>query len=96
MEIKVDFSGGGLMRVRFPGRTWNLAHDVVEDLKDHPPEGYTLLSSQVNRRGSTRSGRRCNIKLLFRYTDSRVEPLTAKQSLLMFVPYAAQAQGGTA
>lgn len=81
------------MKVRFPARRWDLAHDVIEELKENPPNGYRLISSQVNRKGATRSGHRCNIKLLFRYVDHRVEPLNEAQGRRLFIPYATQASG---
>jgi hypothetical protein len=94
VAVEVDFAEDGAMRVRFSGRTWTLAHGVIEGLKEDPPDGYRLVSSQVTRRGSTRSGRRCSIRLYFKYVDSRVTPMTMEDGRSWFHPHMVEAQGG--
>lgn len=94
MSIKVDLlPGTGGMRVRFPARTWELAHDTIEWLKENPPEGYRLVESQVKPRGGKKSGRRCNIRLIFNYVDDRVAPLATSGAKQFFEPHAMEAQG---
>lgn len=93
MGTKVDFFDDDTMRIRFPARSWEVAHDTIETLKENPPDGYRLTSSQVSRKGSTRSGRRCNIRLYFKYVDYRVTPMTISDGRKWFHPYMVEAQG---
>lgn len=92
--VKVDIeSGAGLLFVRFPARSWEMAHEVVEELRDNPPEGYRMLVSQVKPRAPHKSGRRCNLRLEFILIDDRVTPLTTGGAKAFFEPYMLQAQG---
>ena len=92
MSVKVDISHGtGELILRFPARTWELAHDVVEALRDNPPEGYRLDQSWLRPRG--RSGRRCNMRLSFVVNDDRITPLATSGAKAYFEPFALQAQG---
>ena len=83
------------MRVRFPARTWELAHDVIEVLKENPPEGYRLTESKVQPRSVSKSGRRCNVRLTFDYVDTRIPQLATSGAKAFFEPYALEAQGVT-
>lgn len=96
MALKVDMisKGLGLMVVRFPANAWKMAHDVIEDLKESPPEGYRMTSSQVNPRGSTKGGRRCNVRMTFDRVDERIPPLATSGAKVFFEPYALEAQRG--
>ncbi len=85
--------GTGAISVRFPGRTWEFAHDVIEHLKENPPSGYRMVKSQVTPRGAHKSGRRCNIRLTFNYVDDRVAKLATSGVKEFFEPYALEAQG---
>lgn len=91
--VKVDIIGGDTLCVRFPGRTWELMHDVVEGLRDEPPEGYRMLESQVKPRAPHKSGRRCNVRLVFLRIDDRVTPFTTGGAKAFFEPYMLKAQG---
>jgi hypothetical protein len=95
VTVKVDMVEPGVMRVRFPARSWELAHDVVEDLKARPPNGYRLVESQVKPRGRHRSGRRCNLRLVFIHIDDRIPKLATSKAKEIFEPYAQDAQGVT-
>jgi hypothetical protein len=86
-------SGTGSMKVRFPARTWELAHDVIAMLKEDPPEGYRLVESTMKPRGEKKSGRRCNVSLRFNYIDDRVSPFATSGAKVFFGSYALKAQG---
>jgi hypothetical protein len=94
LTLKVDvlLATDGL-RVRFPARTWELAHDTIEDLKENPPEGYRMVESQVKPRGNRKPGRRCNVNLTFDHYDNRVPRLPTSGAKVYFEPYALDAQG---
>jgi len=89
----VDIFDENTFCVRFPGRTWELAHDVVEDLRDNPPEGYRMVESQVKPRDPLKSGRRCNIRLTFLRNDDRIPQMTEGSAVAFFMPYMLTAQG---
>jgi hypothetical protein len=94
MSIKVDMESGTLsMRVRFPARTWELAHEVIALLKEDPPEGYRLVESTMKPRGEKKSGRRCNVSLRFNYVDDRVPPMATSGAKAFFALYSLKAQG---
>lgn len=94
MSVRFDplLSTGG-MRITFPARTWELAHDVVEVLKTNPPEGYRMIESKIRPRSQSMSGKRCNVRLTFNYVDDRVPKLASSGAKAFFEPYALQAQG---
>jgi hypothetical protein len=81
------------IRIRFPARSWELAHETIEELKEQPPEGYRMIESQVKPRGTRKSGRRCNVRLTFTQIDDRVPPLATSGAKAYFEPYALDAQG---
>ncbi len=91
-NLIVDILGDNTLCVRFPGRTWELMHDVVEELRDDPPEGYRMVESQVKPRAPHKSGRRCNVRLVFLNIDDRI-PMNTVDALLFFKPYMLRAQG---
>ena len=91
--VKVDILGDNILCVRFPGRTWELAHDVIEELKEDPPEGYRLVESEVKPRAMYKSGRRCNVRLVFMHLDDRVIPFATGGAKAFFEPYMLRAQG---
>ena len=93
MTVKVDIQNGTGMMIRFPARSWELAHDAIELLKESPPEGYRLIESQVKPRGERKSGRRCNVRLVFNYVDDRVPPLATSGAKTYFEPFMLKAQG---
>ena len=95
MAVQVDFVGpNGLMIVRFPGRSFESAHDTIEALRDNPPEGYRMTESRVMSRGTQKAGRRCNIRLTFIHTDDRIPPLPTSGAKEYFEPYAEETQRG--
>jgi hypothetical protein len=94
-NVLVDLIGEDVLGVRFPGRTWEMAHEVVETLRDDPPEGYRLLESQVKPRAPNKSGRRCNVRLTFLRIDDRIPPMTTGAAKAFFEPYMLDAQGVT-
>jgi hypothetical protein len=91
--VLVDRTDENDLWVRFPGRTWELAHDVIAELKENPPEGYRMVESTVKPRAMFKSGRRCNVALLFLHIDDRIIPLTTGGAKAYFEPYMLQAQG---
>jgi hypothetical protein len=94
MAVKVDsLLGTGGMRIRFPARSWELAHDVIEDLKANPPRGYRMIESRVQPRGTRKSGKRCNVRLTFNYIDDRIPKLATGGAKAFFEPYELRAQG---
>jgi hypothetical protein len=93
VSIKVDIDANGTMIVRFPARTWELAHEVVSALKEEGPEGYRLVESQLKPRGLHKSGRRCNLRLVLIHVDDRVTQLATSGAKAFFEPYALRAQG---
>ena len=46
-KVLVDIDSDNTMCIRFPGRTWERAHDVIAELKENPPEGYRMVESIV-------------------------------------------------
>ena len=95
MSVKVDIESDGSMQIRFPGRTWELAHSVIAELKAAPPPGYRMVKSQVTPRGAMKSGRRCNVRLNFVQIDDRIPRLATGGAKALFEPYMLQAQGVT-
>jgi hypothetical protein len=94
LTLLVDnLEGVGELLIRFPARTWELAHDTIENLKENPPTGYRMIESRVTPRGSTKGGRRCNVSLRFNRFDDRVPPLATSGAKYFFEPYALDAQG---
>jgi len=93
VSVKVWVAENNDVRVRFPARSWEHAHDVVEKLKEKPPIGYRLVESKVTPRGEHKSGRRCNVRLKFLHVDDRVSPMTETTGLMVFEPYFMEAQG---
>ena len=93
MTIKVDLIEPDGMVIRFPARSWELAHDVIEALRESPPKGYRMEESRVQPRGSRKSGRRCNVRLTFYHIDDRVKRLATSGAKAFFEPYARDAQG---
>jgi hypothetical protein len=92
-KVIVESSSESEVCVCFPGRTWELAHEVVEQLRDDPPEGYRMTESQVKPRAPHKSGRRCNLRLTFIRIDDRIPPLTTGGATAFFEPYMLYAQG---
>jgi hypothetical protein len=92
MSVKVEIEDD-VMIVRFPARSWEHVHDVVEQLKETPPSGYRLVESQVKPRGMHKSGRRCNARITFLSIDDRVAPFSPGGAIAFFEPYALMAQG---
>ena len=81
------------MLIRFPARSWELAHEVIEELKEKPPEGYRMVESKVQPRSQSKSGRRCNVRLMFNYVDTRIPLLASSGAKAFFEPYSLKAQG---
>jgi len=81
------------MIVRFPARTWEQAHEVIAMLKESPPGGYKLIAGEVKPRGIKRSGRRCNVRLVFNHNDCKITRLATSGAKEFFGPYAMAAQG---
>lgn len=94
MKVKVDIEQGtGEMFIRFPARSWEMAHEVIAELKEEPPEGYRLVSGEVKPRGEHKSGRRCNVSMAFIYIDDRILVFTTGGAKAFFEPYMLAAQG---
>jgi hypothetical protein len=91
--VKVDIEETYEMLVRFPARSWENAHDVIEKLKETPPDGYRLVESMVKPRSEHKSGRRCNVSMTFIYIDDRVVPYTTGGAKAYFEPFMLEAQG---
>jgi hypothetical protein len=82
------------MIIRFPARSWEMAHNVIEVLKASPPKGYRMIESKVKPRGAHKSGRRCNVRLTFIHIDVRIPIFAADGAKAFFEPYALEAQRG--
>jgi hypothetical protein len=72
--------------VRFPARSWELAHGIVEGLRESPPQGYRLQRAGVVQK--SKSGRRCNVKMDFVYIDTREPVFTIQEAAVWFAPFA--------
>ncbi len=87
--MKVEFQtrlGWDLMTVTMVGRTWPQTHDVVEQVRDKPPEGYKLMESRVTPRHT--SGQRTTMALTFRLVDDRAREMTQNKARLWFREFA--------
>ncbi len=90
--LKIDiYQDGDTIRVRFPARSWESAHGVIQAIRDAPPDGYKLTDSRVAPKGSFRSGKRCNVRMTLRYCDSRCTRFTESEALEFFQSDAARA-----
>lgn len=90
-NIRIDKSGSRIS-VRFPARTWEKAHKIIESLRDMPPAGYRMRGSQVTPKSA--SGRRCNMKVTFDYVDSRESEFTTDEAREWFHDFAEEAKRG--
>lgn len=67
---------------------WEEASDTFLSFRAEPPEGYRLVTAQVKPRtgddGSFRSGRRCNLTMIFEHCDSRVKAFTESEAYSFF------------
>ncbi len=69
----------GSVDIVLPARTWQTATDVVLRVEKYPPDGYKLMAAKLNRR--SKSGQRVNLRLEFRYCDSREPEFQSAQEL---------------
>jgi len=91
-NLRINKVAGVGISVRFPARTWEKAHAIIESLREEPPSGYKLRGSQVTPK--CKSGKRCNLKLTFEYVDDREPVFTIVEAQAWFAPFAKEAASG--
>lgn len=91
--LKCDiYDGGRGVRVRFPARSWERAHTVIESVRASPPDGYKLTDSRVAPRSTWKGGRRVNVRLTLTYCDKRHPVFSEAEALEHFQDDAEKAQ----
>ena len=60
--------------VSIDARSWEGACDALLNSRQFHPDGHTLIAAKIVRRGA-KGGRRCQLHLIFRWTNHDFQPL---------------------